>query len=146
MGRKLSVSSTTSTSTSSELASPVNNLKRKFEDPDASDSSDSSDPGNEEEPTSEVVLSHKQRRKQKQVIKKASTGPPSKKQKLEDGSASPSKESPLKRKNSVWVGNLSFKTQQENLREFFKSAGEVTRINMPTKAVTVKGMKPENRG
>ncbi|KAF9559659.1 hypothetical protein CPC08DRAFT_666234 [Agrocybe pediades] len=38
---------------------------------------------------------------------------------------------------------MSFKTTQENLRTFFKSAGEITRINMQTKAPTGPGVPPE---
>jgi hypothetical protein len=38
-----------------------------------------------------------------------------------------------KRQNSIWVGNLSFKTTSQALRAFFEEAGEVTRVNMPMK-------------
>jgi hypothetical protein len=52
------------------------------------------------------------------------------------------------RKNSVWVGNLSFKTTSNRLQEFFDGAGEVTRVHMPTKSAVGdgKGMRGENRG
>src|ERR1700722_6355970 len=40
------------------------------------------------------------------------------------------------RKNSVWVGNLSFKTTSEDLRRFFDGVGEIKRIHMPTRAST----------
>lgn len=53
---------------------------------------------------------------------------------------------PMKRQNSVWVGNMSFKTTQEDLRSFFGEVGEVTRINMPRKRAAGPSLKPENRG
>ncbi|WVF68213.1 hypothetical protein IAT40_002978 [Kwoniella sp. CBS 6097] len=58
-----------------------------------------------------------------------------------------------KRQNSVWVGNLAFKTTVETLTDFFQrgvtelggqGAGCVTRINMPKKAI--KGGYAENKG
>lgn len=52
------------------------------------------------------------------------------------------------RQNSIWVGNLSFKTTEAQLKEFFAEAGEVSRIHMPKKAVVGqgRGMRGENRG
>ena len=47
-----------------------------------------------------------------------------------------------KRRNSVWVGNLSFKTTPDALRGFFDGVGDITRIHMPMKA----GAKGENMG
>lgn len=47
-----------------------------------------------------------------------------------------------KRQNSVWVGNLSFKTTTDALRGFFDGVGEITRIHMPMRA----GAKGENTG
>ncbi|WVQ95640.1 hypothetical protein IAU59_002738 [Kwoniella sp. CBS 9459] len=58
-----------------------------------------------------------------------------------------------KRQNSVWVGNLAFKTTVETLTDFFQrgitelggqGAGCVTRINMPKK--NGKGGYAENKG
>ncbi len=51
-----------------------------------------------------------------------------------------------KRQNSVWVGNLSYKTTVDDLKAFFADAGEATRINMPTKVLPGPGRKFENRG
>ncbi|KIL70376.1 hypothetical protein M378DRAFT_54774, partial [Amanita muscaria Koide BX008] len=51
-----------------------------------------------------------------------------------------------KRQNSVWVGNLAFKTTVEDLKSFFAGAGEITRVNMPMKAAPEPARKPENRG
>ena len=97
----------------------------------------------------EPVLSHAERRRRKKEQKLAANlkeeeGSAMKKRKLKDGNAK--KVVPMKRQNSVWVGNMSFKTTQEDLRTFFGDAGEITRINMPTKRATGPGLKPENRG
>ncbi|KAH7923674.1 hypothetical protein BV22DRAFT_1068389 [Leucogyrophana mollusca] len=98
----------------------------------------------------EIVLSHAERRRQKKKEQKIKDqlSSPSKKQKLADGSAvktalsKSSAHAKPKRQNSVWVGNLSFKTTQDALRGFFDGVGEITRIHMPTKA----GTKGENMG
>ncbi|KAF5388410.1 hypothetical protein D9615_000654 [Tricholomella constricta] len=147
------MSSSSSRSSSPEPPSPVlTKRKRKDVKPsevDASDS-DSSDSEVEEGMTpDEPVLSHAERRKQKKAEKlkekeQEKEGLTSKKRKLENGKSVPVPA--VKRKNSVWVGNMSFKTTQENLRTFFKDAGEVVRIFMPTKAPAYPAMKPENRG
>ncbi|KAG9101988.1 hypothetical protein FS749_000553 [Ceratobasidium sp. UAMH 11750] len=52
------------------------------------------------------------------------------------------------RQNSVWVGNLSFKTTEAQLKEFFDGVGEITRVHMPKKQVVGqgRGMRGENRG
>jgi RNA recognition motif-containing protein len=143
------MSSSSSSSSSPEPSSPIPK-KRKRKDvaipePDASDSdSDASDTDAESTPV-EPVLSHAERRRQKRAAKREEKEVlSSKRRKLEDGKAIPVPAA--KRKNSVWVGNMSFKTTQENLREFFKDVGEVTRIYMPTKPGANPAMKPENRG
>ncbi|KAK0461674.1 uncharacterized protein EV420DRAFT_121502 [Desarmillaria tabescens] len=51
-----------------------------------------------------------------------------------------------KRQNSIWVGNLSYKTTSDALRTFFEGVGEITRIHMPTKPSAKPGVKGENRG
>ena len=165
-------SSSNLSASSSKNASPspqpeIKKLKRKRKAPVqevASESSDSDDSGDEHEAEEEVepsptpiveepVLSHAERRRQKKEAKLAAKlkesaeeeGTAVKKRKLKDGSAKIIGDS-NKRQNSVWVGNMSFKTTVENLRAFFKECGEITRINMPTKAPTGPGVKPENRG
>ena len=57
-------------------------------------------------------------------------------------------ESQPKRQNSVWVGNLSFKTTEEALKNFFDGVGEITRVHMPKKSNpgAPKMSRPENRG
>ncbi|KAF8165735.1 hypothetical protein B0H34DRAFT_794092 [Crassisporium funariophilum] len=151
-----------SSSASSSSASPeppqIQKLKRKRKDivqdkveDDQSEASDAADdevlsPG-ENEPE-EPVLSHAERRRKKKEEKlasklKAQEGSATKKRKLKDGTA---QDAGAKRQNSVWVGNMSFKTTQENLRTFFADVGEITRVNMPTKLPAAPGLKPENRG
>ncbi|KAF8272038.1 hypothetical protein EI94DRAFT_1796451 [Lactarius quietus] len=85
------------------------------------------------------VLSHAAKRKQK----KASLGDTATVKEEEDVST------PVKRQNSIWVGNLSFKTTQESLRRFFDGVGEITRVNLPTKpgkAVPGESSRRENKG
>jgi RNA recognition motif-containing protein len=103
----------------------------------------------------EPVLSHAERRRRKreekiaEKLKEEDGGHPHKKRKLRDGTTKTieaTSHSTTKRQNSVWVGNLSYKTQYDSLRTFFKAAGEITRIHMPTKTLTRPGMKSENRG
>lgn len=50
------------------------------------------------------------------------------------------------RQNSVWVGNLAYKTTQESLRKFFDGVGEITRIHLPTKNVGLGGKKFKVQG
>ncbi|KAG2115821.1 uncharacterized protein F5147DRAFT_769234 [Suillus discolor] len=96
-----------------------------------------------------VALSHAEKRRQKKKEQKAQDRP-SKKRKVTDGSeavvstksSKPAGNSKPKRQNSVWVGNLWFKTTPDTLRDFFDDVGEITRIHMPTK----KGTKEENMG
>lgn len=87
------------------------------------------------------MLSHAAKRKQRKApLKKAV--PTTKKEK---GDAS----HPVKRENSIWVGNLSYKTTPESLRRFFDGVGEVTRVHLPTKLGKVSpgdAMRRENRG
>ena len=77
-------------------------------------------------------------------LKEKEEGSARKKRKLKDGSAKAVVS--MKRQNSVWIGNMSFKTTQEDLRSFLGDVGEVTRINMPTKRAAGPGLRPENRG
>ncbi|KAJ7068713.1 hypothetical protein C8F01DRAFT_1119067 [Mycena amicta] len=143
------MSSSSSTPSSSRSSSPEPPTKRKREEHDDPDSdSDSSSDDEDEKITDEPVLSHKQKRLQKRKEKEESKAASKKKRKLPDGSAAAvtNANPKAKRLNSVWVGNLNFKTTPEALTAFFKDAGEVTRVNMPHKAAAGPGMKPENRG
>lgn len=105
-------------------------------------------------PTEEVVgrdsagvLSHAEARKRRKQDAESMTAP--------DGvpSTSPKKtkarglrkdkSAPTKRQNSVWIGNLSFQTTQDRIKQFFQPAGEVTRTHMPMR---IDGGKLVNRG
>ncbi|KAJ7498494.1 hypothetical protein FB451DRAFT_772 [Mycena latifolia] len=146
----MSSQSSSSSSSSSSSRSSTSELpaKRKREAEDDSDSENDSSNDSDAEAAPEVpVLSHAEQRRQKRKEKqeKLAQDQPAKKRKLPDGSAA-SAGAPSKRQNSVWVGNLTFKTTTEALTEFFKDAGEITRIHMPTKASTAPGVKAENRG
>ncbi|KAI0304041.1 hypothetical protein BC826DRAFT_1089300 [Russula brevipes] len=93
------------------------------------------------------VLSHAAKRKQKKVLLKEEATPaksPAKKQKREEDAPHS-----VKRQNSIWVGNLSYKTTPESLRRFFDGVGEITRVHLPTKlgkASPGEPAKRENRG
>lgn len=149
--------STSSNSSSKSLETERRKQKRTIKPPLHSDTSDSGVDSDEKLESADVhdepVLSHAQKRRRKKEEKRAETLKdddvrPKKKRKLIEGT-SQTIDAPTiaaKRENSVWVGNLSYKTQHEDLREFFKEVGEITRINMPTKARGVPGKKPENRG
>lgn len=90
------------------------------------------------------VLSHKDQRKLKKKQKLPRDGLESTAEKKKTDSKEPV------RQNSVWVGNLSFRTTPDALRKFFADAGETTRVHMPTKAIhgtKIEGaMRGENRG
>jgi len=128
---------------SSVSSQDVSKLKRKRDPP--TDSSSSSEP----EQTEDVpLLSHAAKRKQrKSSLKKAvpTTESPARNLIETKGDAS----LPPKRENSIWVGNLCYKTTPESLRRFFDGVGEVTRVHLPTKlGKTSTGDTPrrENRG
>ncbi len=116
------------------------------------DSDSSSDSQSDAEDGEEPVLSHAEKRRQKRKAERTAkkvTDPVSDtpsikgKEKINNTAELPPAKLP-KRQNSVWVGNLSFKTTSVSLRTFFEGVGEVTRIHMPMKIV--QGGLKENRG
>lgn len=134
-------------STSSRCKKPL--LKRRRSDEAGASSDDDSDTGsnNAREIPDALALSHAERRRQKKKEgrsqKEVVNAPAAKKRKLKDGVAvSSSISKKEKRQNSVWVGNLSFKTTPDALRGFFDGVGDITRIHMPMRA----GAKGENMG
>ncbi|KAJ3788165.1 hypothetical protein GGU10DRAFT_413090 [Lentinula aff. detonsa] len=148
----MSSSSTSSTSS----ASPKFSSKRTREEHDEDDDDDSQtthssssdlDTADEDDAP---ALSHAERRRQKKKEKLATlkgkepAPPPSKKRKTDSGKEAG--DSSFKRQNSVWIGNLSFKTTPEALRKFFDGVGEISRINLPMKAAHRPNMPAENRG
>lgn len=162
-----------SSSSSSAPSSPkTSNNKRKHAvgnvNSDTSDADSGSGSDSEDDKPASVaeddipVLSHAAKRKQKREEEKrkrkqeSNEEDPSvmkKKRKLKNGSAAAAPQDVagdkgLKRQNSTWVGNMTFKTTEENLRTFFRDrgVGEVTRIHMPMKAAKGPGLKMENRG
>ncbi|KAJ6561520.1 hypothetical protein DFH09DRAFT_1364458 [Mycena vulgaris] len=141
----MSSSSSSSSSSRSSTPEPTTKRKREAAADDSGSESDSSDDSDAEGAPDVPVLSHAEQRRQKRKEKQEKSDQPAKKRKLPDGSAAAAA-APSKRQNSVWVGNLTFKTTTEALTEFFKDAGEITRIHMPTKASTAPGVKAENRG
>jgi RNA recognition motif-containing protein len=122
-------------------------LKRKRDpSPDSTDSSSSSEL---EEVKDDPVLSHAAKRKQKKALLKESI-PPTKKQKKKEEDTTTTGH-PSKRQNSIWVGNLCYKTTPDSLRRFFEGVGEITRVHLPTKLVSKTAApgepaRRENRG
>ena len=124
---------------------------------DAQSDSDSAASDAEEDDT--PVLSHAEQRRQRKKEKRAlngaaaasadKSGTKKGKEKVKNTADLPPSKLP-KRQNSVWVGNLSFKTTPAALKAFFEGVGEITRIHMPTKMATGgpegKGARKENRG
>jgi RNA recognition motif-containing protein len=140
-----------SSARSSSLEPQENTIvkRKRKEVTEEEEESDSDDNVQTSDTSEEPVISHAERRRRKKEQKlaaklKEEEGSATKKRKLKDGSVKAVV--PMKRQNSVWVGNMSFKTTQEDLRTFFGDVGEITRINMPTKRTTGPGLKPENRG
>jgi hypothetical protein len=100
------------------------------------------------------VLSHAAQRK----AKKRKLKDPHSTEDAEDNALEPPKLTPKSsshtkpaahiRQNSVWVGNLSFKTTEAQLKEFFDGVGEITRVHMPKKldGGHGRGMRGDNRG
>ncbi|KAG9118740.1 hypothetical protein FRC07_006608, partial [Ceratobasidium sp. 392] len=100
------------------------------------------------------VLSHAaQRKAKKRKLKEFQSGEDSDDKSAPESPISKSKSQDDKpalpaRQNSVWVGNLSFKTTETQLKEFFNGVGEITRVHMPKKQAVGqgRGMRGENRG
>ncbi|KAJ3775666.1 hypothetical protein FB446DRAFT_378214, partial [Lentinula raphanica] len=153
--------SSSSTSSSSAPSPKLPSKRRREEEDDddsdsqhsdlsSSDSDSDSDSTDGEEEDDVPALSHAEKRRQKKKEKLAArkdkevASPPSKKRKT-DSTKGPS-EATTKRQNSVWVGNLSFKTTTEALRKFFDGVGEITRINLPMKEARRPNTPAENRG
>ncbi|TFK93579.1 RNA-binding domain-containing protein [Polyporus arcularius HHB13444] len=129
-----------------------NDASSSENDSEGSQSDSDSDAGSNAE--KEPVLSHAEKRRQKKkekVSTKSADAAPSadgKKAKVQNTAELPPSKVP-KRQNSVWVGNLSFKTTPASLKSFFEGVGEITRVHMPMKMATGgPDGKPrkENRG
>ena len=160
-----SSSSSNTSSSDSEDTVPHNDPRALNEDESDSETSSSSsssdsegpDSASEQEEDEEApVLSHKEQRKQKKKELKqqnADAATLSEKQKGKQPVKNSAELAPSKlpqRQNSVWVGNLAFKTTPDALRRFFDGVGEITRIHMPMKMASGGpgggGARKENRG
>ncbi|KAH9977733.1 hypothetical protein BGW80DRAFT_1283929 [Lactifluus volemus] len=122
-------------------------LKRKRDpSPDSTDTSSSSEL---EQVKDDPVLSHAAKRKQKKALLKESIPSTKKRKKTEQDTTTI--DHPSKRQNSIWVGNLCYKTTPDSLRRFFDGVGEITRVHLPTKFVSnpaapSEPARRENRG
>jgi hypothetical protein len=169
-----SLSSGSSSESSSSPAPTRKKRQAEAESSDSSDDHDTSDDEEDSDapqplPSTEAsVLSHAERRRQKKKQKQnqltAALESPRKKRKLDDGTGTlpPSNVSidarakttskvsatddPRRQKhqNSIWVGNMSFRTTQDTLRGFFDGVGTITRVHMPMRRGNQ--MQSENMG
>ncbi|KAI0702911.1 hypothetical protein BC835DRAFT_1263607 [Cytidiella melzeri] len=157
------MASTSTSSSSSDFEQPKT-TKRKLDaakddsqSDDAASFSDSVDSDAEPAVEEDVpVLSHKELRRQKKKQQRiqqdgvdSATANANKNPKLKNTAELAPSKIP-KRQNSVWVGNLSFKTTPDALRHFFNGVGEITRVHMPMKMSAAgpgsRGAVKENRG
>lgn len=97
------------------------------------------------------VLSHAAQRKLKKKAQKAAQGHDD--ICAEQEATKKLTETTPRRQNSIWVGNLAFKTTEQVIRDFFTRhvpGCEITRVNMPKKGgQDVKGgtgMRGQNKG
>jgi RNA recognition motif-containing protein len=121
-------------------SSPPPQRKRKRHDTVVSDASDNDfDSSHVSQPAGASALSHAERRRQKKKAKLVVKAPksPELTSDVKNRAGAATKKIAIAahstRQNSVWVGNLSFRTTTDALRTFFDGVGEITRINMPTK-------------
>ena len=164
-------SSASSSSSDSDALSTSQSMSREYSqayvddsdrDADSDSSRDAEEPSDSEpdepheaSPLEEtLVLSHAERRRQKKQGKKAAEQSQVETAQTRLGKVKNTAElKPSKvpqRQNSVWVGNLSFKTTPDSLRKFFDGVGEITRIHMPMKLASSgpggRGAVKENQG
>lgn len=110
----------------------------------------SPDPEDDRTLPEEPVLSHadKRRQKKKQSGKQLSGSDETHQQQHTIPSSATdntlSSVPSVKRQNSVWVGNLAFKTSPDALRKFFDGVGEITRVHMPMKLSSRAGAQDNN--
>ncbi|KIP02111.1 hypothetical protein PHLGIDRAFT_503084 [Phlebiopsis gigantea 11061_1 CR5-6] len=165
------MSSSSSDSSSSEAESSSSAVQRahKRKRPSSDDSSDSdpaAEPSDEDSSSSSAeeeeaaaddddapVLSHAELRRQKKKQHKTTASPTDDAKKTQKGVKNTAELAPSKvpkRQNSVWVGNMAFKTTPDALRRFFDGVGEITRVHMPMKMASggpgARGAVKENRG
>ncbi|RPD67322.1 hypothetical protein L227DRAFT_559271 [Lentinus tigrinus ALCF2SS1-6] len=154
-----SSSSSASDSEQSVSTSPHPRKRQRLSDESGNDTSSSEDASDSEasaDEDEEPVLSHAEKRRQKKKEQRAAKDTDaedadSKKDKtrVQNTAELPPSKLP-KRQNSIWVGNLSFKTTPASLRTFFEGVGEITRVHMPMKMAAGgpegKGPRKENRG
>lgn len=144
------MSSSSSASSDERSSSPHPELPLNEHIDNNSSSSEGEASSNDHATPEEPVLSHADKRRQKKKKDQQPVGPDG--THINHSNGAKETNTPRKRQNSVWVGNLSFKTTPDSLRNFFDGVGEITRVHMPTKlsapAPGVKGQIAfkENRG
>lgn len=111
---------------------------------------DTASGGNSEDYQARPVLSHAEQRRQKRANKLVfQKKDAAKKHYVKDGTAASLIITHIpasKRQNSVWVGNMSFKTTQQDIKTFFEGIGEISRIHLPLKTASRPGQRAQNCG
>jgi hypothetical protein len=135
-----------------QVSQKVSKRKRdESDEPEDSDDEQSTGSESEADETTESgpVLSHAQKRRQKKLerkLEKKQAKELRKKNKRTKLSNNDTKSELPKRQNSVWVGNLLFRTTENEIRTFFDGVGEISRVHMPMKTPANPGARAENRG
>ncbi|CAL1701000.1 unnamed protein product [Somion occarium] len=148
----MSSSESSSDSGQSSISKPPHAKNSLHDDDDNtsgsdSESADSSTDGDSKAEDTQV-LSHAEKRRQKKELKNKARDEKAAENKVKNTAEIAPSKAP-KRQNSVWVGNLTFKTTPQSLRQFFDGVGEITRIHMPMKLTSggpSGGAVKENRG
>ncbi|KZW04294.1 hypothetical protein EXIGLDRAFT_663804 [Exidia glandulosa HHB12029] len=131
-----SSAASSSSSSDSEQRHAAGSKRKRPVDDDASSSSDSdsaSEHGDDSDNEVEVLSHAAQRKRKKQLAKAVDESAPDSVPPKVSVSSRPATDTLAKRQNSVWVGNLSFRTTPAQLRTFFDGVGEITRVHMPMK-------------
>ncbi|KAI9236915.1 MAG: hypothetical protein BYD32DRAFT_487665 [Podila humilis] len=134
---------------SKKKSKPVKKTEKKRPAP-SSDSSDSSSSESDDPDTQPPPKSKKKKNKKKKTKKanfdgennddEEAAAPENEDGEGESGASGDKKKEKKEKKDGpgrkgefgIWIGNLSFLTTDKTLRYFFRSAGEITRVNMPS--------------
>ncbi|KAF9212437.1 hypothetical protein BGZ59_006763 [Podila verticillata] len=137
---------------SKKKSKPVKKTEKKRPAP-SSDSSDSSSSESDDPDTQPPPKSKKKKNKKKKTKKanfdgennddEEAAAPENEDGEGESGASGDKKKEKKEKKEKkdgpgrkgefgIWIGNLSFLTTDKTLRYFFRSAGEITRVNMPS--------------
>lgn len=114
------------TETKMKTVKKVKKVKRekKEKKPRIKETKDSASSDSDSDSSVEII-SHKEKRKRKKVPQEDEDEPTKKvnRKSIHLGSQ--------RGDHGIWIGNLPFSARKDTIREFFKDAGEITRVHMP---------------